>query len=247
MRRRFRRVLIAGVALVAYDRFGRTRMLHWGATTGEVDSRLPGDQAGVSCSFDSTRAITIDAPPAAVWPWIVQIGDRRGGFYSYDWVERLMLGGHYLEGHSATRIHPELQHLAVGDFIALGGTLAANLPVTAVEPGRLLRLGDGWTFVLEELPASRTRLIVRMRGDGLVRASVPARFRLLRGAASVVDYLISEPLDFVMVRKMLLGIRSRAEVLSRSSAQHDEPVLADGGQRRDSEAALRAEPSSRMG
>jgi hypothetical protein len=215
---------MAAGALAAYDVFIRPRLLRWGASAEEAQGPLRGDNPGVDRSFDSTRAITIDAPPDAVWPWLVQIGDHRGGFYSYDWIERRMLSGHYVDGHSATRIHPELQHLKVGDSIALGGPrgLTASLPVTALEVNRLLALGNGWTFVLKAIPDRRTRLFVRMRGDGLVRASLPARLRLLRGLASVVDYLIGEPLDSAMVRKMLIGIRERAEAPSRSTGRGTE-------------------------
>jgi hypothetical protein len=187
--------------------------LHWGATADEVARPLPGDDPDVDGSFDATRAITINAPPEAVWPWIVQIGDHRAGFYSYDGIERLLFGGHYVDEHSANRIHPELQSLGVGDPIELGGAFgkAVRLAVTALEPNRLLRLGAGWSFVLEALPDTQTRFLVRMRGDGLVRASIPRHLRAARGLASLIDYLIAEPLDSVMVRRMLLGIRHRAE------------------------------------
>ncbi len=213
LRRLGRRVVAIGGVLLAYDLALRPRLLSWGATSSEVQGHLPGDDPEVDRSFDSTRAITINAAPEAIWPWLLQIGEHRGGFYTYDWIERLLFSGHYVEGHSATRIHPELQGLGVGDSIELGGVLGqtVRLPVTALETNQLLRLGSGWSFVLQPLPDNKTRLIVRLRGDGLVRAGVPRQLRALRGLASLIDYLIAEPLDSAMVRRMLLGIRSRAE------------------------------------
>jgi hypothetical protein len=104
----------------------RPRMLRWGATPEEAAETLPGDDENPEPTVQSTRAITIDAPPELVWPWLVQMGIRRAGFYTHDWVERLIFRARYVEGrHSATRIHPELQDLAVGDQIYLGGGVYA--------------------------------------------------------------------------------------------------------------------------
>lgn len=108
--------------MVAYEALLRPWMLDWGSTKQERRRPLPGDE--VTNDIDPagmarhTRAVTIDAPPEAVWPWLVQIGDCRAGFYSYDWFERATRTVHYVDGkHSATRIHPELQDVKVGDRI----------------------------------------------------------------------------------------------------------------------------------
>ncbi len=106
----------SAAGLAAYMFVVRPQINRWGATDEEVTKPLPGDEVDpawpASAEADacgrlvSTRAITIDAPPEEVWPWLVQIGCGRAGFYSHDWVERLV-GMTYAEGHSATRIHPE--------------------------------------------------------------------------------------------------------------------------------------------
>lgn len=108
-------VAVAGLGL-AYHRFGRPRMLRWGISEAEAQQPLPGDELVPDplAGDNTTHAVVIDAPAAAVWPWIVQIGHTRGGWYTHEWVERLF-GVRYAEGHSATRIHPEFQHLEVGD------------------------------------------------------------------------------------------------------------------------------------
>jgi hypothetical protein len=106
-----------------------------------------------------TRALTIGAPSSAVWPWLVEVGDRRAGFYSYDWIERHLFPGtvHYVDGtHSATSIHPELQDLRVGDCINTGslGRLAIGSPVTILGQDRALVIGT-WAFILEPRPGDR--------------------------------------------------------------------------------------------
>lgn len=202
----------------------RPRMLHWGATEEEAAEQLPGDEVDARPRVRSTRAITIDAPPEVVWPWIVQMGIERAGFYSHDWVERL-LGAHYVEGgHSATRIHPELQDLKVGDLIPYGA--GASVPVKAIEPNRHLVHGESW--VLRPLPGNRTRLIARYQGPGFVApavsalgpdsppparalhfvvAHVPGAMLLVRG----FDFFVSDPLHHYMESGMLKGIKARAE------------------------------------
>lgn len=203
------------LGLAGYDLLVRPWMLDWGASDQERRMPLPGDDVPVDGAASHTKAVTIGAPPAAVWPWLVQIGDRRGGFYSYDRVERYVFPGtvHYVEGtHSATRIHPELQDLRVGDRINTGsvGRFAVGSPVTVLEPGRTLVAGS-WAFVLQSLPGQRTRLLVRERETGYLRIGVPRRLVALRAALSMIDYLIGDPLHFLMERKMMLGLKQRAE------------------------------------
>jgi hypothetical protein len=176
----------------------RHRVLTWGATEAEAASRLPGDELLADADGVATRAITIDAPAAAVWPWLAQMGPSpRGGAYTYDWIENL-LG---LDMHSADRVLPEFQHPGVGETISLGPN---RMRLERVEPEHVLawRSADGnwvWTFVLTE-HGGRTRLVSRNR------------FRLPTLAARI-GMAPMEPVSLVMERKMLLGIRDRAERL----------------------------------
>lgn len=206
------------LALVGYDRVVRPRLLDWGSTPDERSRPLPGDEIVTdvvpAAMGRHTRAVTIDAPPEAIWPWLVQIGDRRAGFYSYDWFERATGTVHYIEGrHSAARIHPELQDLKVGDRIdtgSIGPDFRIGSPVTVLEPNRALVMGT-WAFVLDPLAGGRTRLLVREAYPGLIRLAVPVRFGLLRAIGAAIDYAVGEPLHFVMERKMMLGLKQRAE------------------------------------
>jgi len=198
--------------LGVYDTFVRPWMLDWGSTTTERAMALPGDDIADDTMTHHTRAITIEVPPHIVWPWLVQIGDRRGGFYSHDWLER-HIGVHYIEDrHSATRIHPELQDLQVGDRIATGsiGNISIDAPVTVLEPNHALVI-DTWAFVLQPTKQGHTRLLVREREPSWIRRIAPRRSGLLRAISGLIDYTVGEPLHFVMLRKMMLGIKSRAE------------------------------------
>jgi hypothetical protein len=185
--------------------FGLRRWhIRWGATDAELSGPLPGDEIVQRPRNCSTRALSIAAPIAAVWPWIVQIGQGRGGLYSYDRLENLV----GCEIHSTNRIIPELQYLEVGDIIRLGPPGYPAFPVAAMTPGRALVLGGddpqlgahSWVFCLEPIDEQTTRLIVRSRGAyPLTLANV------------LIWRVVTEPLHFVMERKMLLGIKQRAE------------------------------------
>lgn len=203
----------AAAALAAYALIARPWSLRWGATDAEVTRRLPGDDLAPDSTVGSTRAVTIAAPVEDVWPWLVQLGYGRGGFYSYDWLENAFVGL-LLRGtpgyRSAKAILPEHQRLSPGDLIPAGppdmldGRLVdvARWRVLAVEPNRALVL-EGWgAFVLEPLGDRATRLIVRSRGPG--------------AWGRLAHYLFWEPAHFVMERRMLLGIKERAERLARS-------------------------------
>lgn len=177
----------------------RGRIATWGSTREEAEARLPGDELLENADGLATRAIQINAPASAVWPWLVQMGPSpRGGAYTYDWIENL-LG---LNMHSSDEILPEFQHPAVGDTIGLG---ANRMRVERVEPERVLawRSEDRnwvWTFVLREQGAA-TRLISRNR------------FRLPTLTARV-GMVPMEPASLIMERRMLLGIKQRAERLA---------------------------------
>ena len=99
--------------------------------------------------------------PEKVWPWLMQIGDRKAGWYSYDWVERAF-GCRYVDGHSSMRVVPEFQDLQLGDPVWFAPRV--SIRVTALEPNRHLVIGESWAFVLEPLPGGRTRFLVRTRG-----------------------------------------------------------------------------------
>ncbi len=190
---------VGAVSGALYVARGRQRILTWGASPAEARSPLPGDELLQDADGVATRAIEIGAPRSAVWPWIAQMGPwPRGGAYTYDWVENL-LG---LNMHSADTVLPEFQHPEVGDTIGYG---ANRMRLERMEPEHVLawRAEDGnwvWTFVLTETDAG-TRLISRNR------------FRLprLRDRWGMVPM---EPASLVMERRMLLGIKQRAERLS---------------------------------
>jgi hypothetical protein len=203
----------------------RPRMLRWGATAEEATEPLPGDDRTPHPRVQSTRAVTIDAPPEQVWPWLLQMGIGRAGFYSHDWVERLIARARYVEGkHSATRIHPEIPPLQPGGTVPMGA--GAFAPVSEVEPYRHLVAQE--TYVLRALAGNKTRLIMRYRGAGFVwpaaRAIRPDAGRLPRllrfavlhlpGADLALrgfDFFVSDPLHHYMETGMLTGIKARAE------------------------------------
>jgi hypothetical protein len=202
-----RGVLALGVATL-YRLLLRQPILTWGATDAEAGARLPGDELLEDADGVATRAITIDAPASAVWPWIAQMGPSpRGGAYTYDWIENLLK----LNMHSTDQVLFEFQHPQVGDGFGYG---ANKMSFAIVEPEHVLatRSADGnwvWTFVLEE-NEGKTRLISRNR------------FRLPK-LKEKIGMIPMEPGSLVMERKMLRGIKQRAE---RLAAGEKEPVHA---------------------
>lgn len=169
-----------------------------------MSAKLPGDELLPDARLVSTRAITVDAPPDAVWPWLVQMGSGRAGAYTYDWVENLF----GLNMHSADEILPQFQDLKVGDELPMG-TDGPAMRVEVLEPERTLaiRIADGnWVWIFALLPEDgATRLISRNRID---TARLPVLTRVLY-------LLFMEPGSLVMERKMLRGIKARAERLAR--------------------------------
>jgi hypothetical protein len=180
-------------------------MATWGATVVETSVPLPGDEVLPTATNLSTKAITIRATPDEVWPWLAQMGIGRAGMYSYDWIERVIGSGDFVDGHSADRIHPELQSREVGDKMVLHPPTNLTYTVAAVKSPRLIvyrgtSIGDAtWTFYLA--PGDEgTRLITRWRG------SAP------RGLGDEVANAISGTMDFVMEQRMLRGIKERVEL-----------------------------------
>lgn len=203
---------VAGGIAAAYIGAGRSRQLRWGATGEEVDAVLAGDDLITAPDLTATRAVTIHAPADLIWPWIAQLGQGRGGFYTYDWLENL-LG---LDMRSADRVVSEWQDIQAGDQIRLAADV--GLAVAIAEPGRALVIRGGipmgavpcpydctWGWVLREQPDGTTRLVVRER-YAYTRRWAP----FLLGPVQVIS--------FVMTQRMLRGIKARAERSSLSGA-----------------------------
>lgn len=192
--------------------------MKWGATESELQRLYPGDQLAPNVLSVATRAITIQSPPTQVWPWIAQVGEDRAGFYSYTWLENLFLA----DMHNADWINSQWQTRQLGDTVWLTrkdryqGT--ARTVIAMYEPGhsmvlvsprdyeKLAQYGppiDGaWAFIVEPEGKNASRLIMRSRGrsKGLLKRAF--------------DYLVFDPVHFIMERGMMLGIKERAERLS---------------------------------
>jgi hypothetical protein len=210
-----RRYVVSGIAVgaaAAYLLAVRSWQLRWGATDDELDATLAGDDLIANPDLTATRAITVATSADQVWPWITQLGQGRGGFYSYDTLENLV----GCNIHSADQIVPEWQDLKVGDQVKLHPEV--GLDVAVVEPGRALVLRGGvpmgavpppydctWAFVVRERPEGTTRLLVRER---YVYTQRWAPF-MVEPVAVVA---------FVMTQRMLRGIRDRAERSGRPTA-----------------------------
>ncbi len=196
---------VLGGAAAASALLARPRLLNWGANHREVQEPLPGDGFIGSADLVATRAVSVRAPADQVWPWVAQLGQGRGGFYSYDFLENLV----GCDIHSADRVTPEWQDIGAGDGVKLHPDV--SLEVAAVEPGRSLVLRGGvpmgsspppydftWSFVLRQRPDETTRLLVRERYAYTQRWAP----------------LLVEPVAWVssvMSQRMLRGIRDRAE------------------------------------
>jgi hypothetical protein len=169
----------------------RPRMARWGATDQEVEISLPGDEVNARPAFVSTRAITVKAPLEVVWPWLAQIGQDRGGFYSFTVLENL--GGAHIK--NADRIHPEWQQRSVGDVVWM--TPFNGPKVVSFRPPRAIVVEGGWTFALCALDRVRTRFILRSRSPG---------WQALYAA------LLMDVPHFIMEVGMLRGLKRRAEL-----------------------------------
>jgi hypothetical protein len=216
-----RRLLLACIALKTAGVIGilaaRPRLRRWGTRADETTRPLPGDDLVPGPTYAATRAITIAAPAAQVWPWLLQIGQNRGGFYTYDALENLV----GLQIHSADRIHEEWQNLRAGeDYVTLDAGETMKLTIAVLEPPRAMVLRSGapdetpqapgdffgreiaftWCFALEPAGPTSCRLLIRSRLAW--RPNI---------AASVVQALALEPVHFFMEEGTLRGIRDRAE------------------------------------
>ena len=194
-------LLLAGLFCLQglfYHLFIRPVIISWGATEREFSAKMPGDELAPFAS--ATRAIAINAPPAAVWKWLAQLGSDRGGFYSYDFLENL--GGETLP--RCDRIVPEMQPMPLGRWVPAWkpdakGRGGLGWKLVAVEKDKYFVL-QGWgCFRLSPLDGGKTRLIVRTHG------------RRTPGPADALTAEVMVPLHYLMERKMLLGIRELAE------------------------------------
>jgi hypothetical protein len=204
---------LEGAGLIAFHVFApymRGWRFRWGATTSECQLVLPFDELIPNPRWSYTHAVSITAPPEAVWPWLVQMGDGRGGLYSYQSLENLA----GCKMNNATRIVPELQLLAVGDGIKLHDKIPA-LPVIDLRMNQHLVIGSAadsksgvgatWGWFLKPDEHGGTRLIERWR----------TVYPLTAANRMGYGQLLIEPITFVMARKQLLGIKLRAEALAR--------------------------------
>jgi hypothetical protein len=214
------RSLIGLAALAAIGLTIRRLGRRSGATDAEVGARLPGDEIVGKPMWDSTRAITVAATPAAIWPWIVQMGypSHRARWYTPHWLDRLQRG---IRERSSERIRPELQELDVGDHVPDSPDWSAFFTVVAVEPERALVLHStrhllrpirsvdfSWAFVLDTYGEGPTRLVIRARVRGEPRWALTVLSPLL----GVGDYLNASA--------MLRGIKRRSERTGQLAADH---------------------------
>ena len=191
--------LLKGIPFFLATPFVRRWHLRWGATPDEIAAELPGDELLRRAQFNATRAITIDAPPERVWPWIRQIGFRRAGFYSYDLLDNL-------GRPSADEVVPELQLQRVGDWVAMAEPVndVTAFRVHSFEPNEWTvwhKPDSTWTWRLEPLDGGQTRLITRLK----------CRYEMDRPTSALLSIFLIEFGDFPMMRRLLLGLKERAE------------------------------------
>jgi hypothetical protein len=192
------------MAMIGAGFFGfyRPWQMNWGATAEEVARSMPGDEVVPFPTFNATRAVTIEAPPEVIWPWIAQIGFGRAGWYSYDLLDNL-------GRHSAENLIPELQQIAVGDPIPMGPGGSTGAWVKDFEVDRSIlwwhqkTKQSTWVWTLDPMPDGTTRLVTRIRSRST-----------WRHPSTVMWLPIVEVADFPMMRKCLLGIKRRAERLA---------------------------------
>lgn len=207
-------------ALVAYVAVGAAIWpwhRRWGTTAAERQLGLPGDPSPRNPNYELMHAVTIDAPPEQVWKWVVQLGQDRAGFYSYDWLERLFLA----DVHNVFEIRSEWQQRVAGDFVPatppgyLGGLFGQNVgwTVSHVEPGRAMVLANWGAFVLEPAGDGRTRFFIR--------SSIGAPDAPVWGAG--LTFVLFELPHFIMERKMMLTIKACAERSARLAANRPTP------------------------
>jgi hypothetical protein len=199
----WRLVGLGSLAAGAYAFVIRPWMLHWGSTVEERARPLPGDEVEPNATYVTTRAVTIKAPTQAIWPWLVQMGQDRAGFYTHNWVERVLQSGI----PDTSVIRPEWQHLEVGDLIRTNrdiGGKPMGWPVAAIEPGRAL------VVTSKSMPAGSYAFVVEPTGAGTSRLTVRDRARW-KWSEWPFAALVYEPLHAYMETGLISGVRRRAE------------------------------------
>ncbi|WP_139003774.1 hypothetical protein [Arthrobacter crystallopoietes] len=195
-RRRIFVGLLGVAATAVYSAVWRPWQLTWGATPDEVARSLPGDDLVPVPTFNATRAISIAVPPEQVWPWLVQVGVGRGGWYSYDLLDNL-------GRNSARRILPEWQRLAPGGVVPMSPDGKHGIEVYSMDRPHTMIWGTPgdttWVWQLDEQSDSTTRVLTRIRS------------RIRWTPMSIAFAGLLELADFWMIRKMLLGLRERAQ------------------------------------
>ncbi|MBN2093210.1 hypothetical protein JW964_26540 [candidate division KSB1 bacterium] len=211
-------IVLIGALIYIYDAFVKPWYSKWGATEEELILAIPGDEIVSQPGWEYTQAITIRAPADQIWPWLVQIGQGRGGFYSFEFLEN-MIG---CEIYNANQILPEFQNLQVVDNIKLHPK-APGIPVVIVESPRVLVAGginenqvDGasWSFLLREVDTQNTRVLARFRSS-----YSPTVFNI------ALNRLFVQPTSLFMQKRMLLGIQQRVEGTFRSSTPENIQVI----------------------
>jgi hypothetical protein len=215
---------VADVALGA-PRFATAPLLRrwhlrWGATDTEVAAPMPGDELVQEPSFNATRAITINAPPEAVWPWLVQLGFGRAGWYAYDLLDNAARP-------SAERILPEYQQAKVGDWVPMAGKVneTTAFKIAGVEPKQWMlwkKPHSSWAWKLVPLDGGRTRLVTRLKARYAWRTS-PGN--------ALLTLILFEFGDFAMMRKLLLGVKRRAEQLAADAQDNAHVAQTRNGDR----------------
>jgi hypothetical protein len=193
---------VGGAVAVTYVRLVRPWQLGWGATEEERERPLPGDNLVEGPTLDATRAITIRAQPGDIWPWLVQVGVNRAGWYSYDWLDNL-------GRPSARQVIPELQDIKVGDVMPMSPDGKHGIRVHALDPPCSMIWGTpgdtSWAWLLDPQSDGSTRVITRVR----------SRYRWL--SPSIAFSMLLEFADIWMIRRMLLNLRERIEATAEST------------------------------
>jgi hypothetical protein len=197
-----------GVAIVLLIFVYRPWAMNWGATDDEISRSMLGDEIVQNPTFNATRAVTIKAQPEEIWPWILQMGYKKAGFYCYDWFDNDGIP-------SAERIMPEYQNLKVGDLIPLSVVVYVKVAelnqnqsmLWVFQEGSGPWTGSTWAWELYQKDPQHTRLLTRLR----VRSEI------------VISRIMLDFFEIVMMRKSMLGIKERAERVAASS----EPIVSD--------------------